>query len=148
MWNWDSGALSTKSSKEMFYSHHKRHPKGAGNKNRCLEMSYFYHSLPIHLQVPPVCCWNLQKVYFWKDSKDEKLNLKKKFSEEVLELYRNHEKWWLEYQKQSKKGGTMYFSLNVNRIFPQKVIWIFDTSPFVLSLHLYNMCLQNWINNT
>ena len=27
-----------------------------------------------------------KEVYFWKDSKDEKLNLKKKFSEEVLEL--------------------------------------------------------------
>ena len=80
------GAAATKSSEEMFYSYCQCRPRGAGNKIRCLEMSYFYPNHSIHLQVAPVSCWYLQKVHFSKVSKDDKLNLKKKFSAEVLEL--------------------------------------------------------------
>ena len=138
--NWDSGALSTKSSVEMFYSHHKRHPRGAGNKNRCLEMSYFYHSHSIHLQVDPVCWWDLQKKSILEKIQMKNLIWRRSFqrkfwNSKYIIVIRKSDDWNI--KSKSIKGGSMYFSLNVNRMFPQKVFWIFNTSP------LYSLSVQS-----
>ena len=167
-------AVETKSSEEKFYSCCEgRRAQGCWEqKQKCLEMSYFYPNQPIHPQVASVCFRN-SNVYFSKDSKDHKLNFKKKFSWKVLgalNIFHNLVAIvGIKIQNQRKlspanknryymgmKEGTLYFPLNVNWMFPQKVFWMFNTSlpytpSFTPELHwcfIHNPDGINWTCRT